>query len=192
MQSYLRFLGKVIFWSRWLQAPLYFGLIVVQGIYVYEFIKELIVLAVHAPQLDETQIMLAVLDLIDVVMIANLLVMVIVGGYETFVSRLKIEGHPDQPEWLDHVNAGTMKIKLAVALIGISSIHLLKTFINPVQMSSAGVMWQVIIHLTFVVSALIMAYTNKLIISPRSKPIKSQIEEESTPFIRLQEREGAY
>src|SRR5690606_16458863 len=80
--------------------------------------------------LTETTIMLVVLGLIDVVMISNLLIMVIVGGYETFVSRMNLEGHPDQPEWLDHVNASVLKVKLATAIIGISSIHLLKTFIN--------------------------------------------------------------
>lgn len=163
-----RKLGHIIFLSRWLQAPLYLGLIVVQAIYAYEFIKGLIHLVVNAPHLDETSIMLAVLGLIDVVMIANLLIMVIVGGYEVFVSRLYLEGHADQPEWLDHVNAGTMKIKLAVSLIGISSIHLLQTFINAEQHTSTGIMWQVIIHMTFVLSALFVAYTNKLMSSTAS------------------------
>ncbi len=154
--------GRLIFWSRWLQAPLYLGLIIAQGIYAYQFIKELFHLLINMGTLDETHIMLSVLGLIDVVMIANLLVMVIIGGYEIFVSRLYIEDEADKPEWLDHVNAGTMKIKLAVALIGISSIHLLKTFINPAQTPDNVVMWQVIIHLTFVISALIMAYTDRL------------------------------
>lgn len=154
--------GRFIFMSRWLQAPLYIGLIVVQGLYVYEFIRELVHLLMHATTLDEAHIMLAVLGLIDVVMVANLLVMVIVGGYDIFVSRLNIDKHPDKPEWLDHVNAGTMKIKLAVSLIGISSIHLLKTFINPVHMADNAIRWQVIIHLTFVVSALLMAYTDNM------------------------------
>jgi uncharacterized protein (TIGR00645 family) len=172
-------MGQLVFLSRWLQAPLYFGLIVAQGIYVYEFIKKLIQLLLSAPQLDETQIMLAVLGLIDVVMIANLLVMVIVGGYEVFVSRLCLEGHPDEPEWLDHVNAGTMKIKLAVSLIGISSIHLLQTFINPLKQSNEVVMWQVIIHLTFVVSALFMAWTNRLM-DKEHKP-KLKVAEKQQP-----------
>ena len=170
-------MGQLVFLSRWLQAPLYLGLIVAQGIYVYEFIKKLIQLLLSAPQIDETQIMLAVLGLIDVVMIANLLVMVIVGGYEVFVSRLHLEGHPDEPEWLDHVNAGTMKIKLAISLIGISSIHLLQTFINPLKQSNEVVMWQVIIHLTFVVSALFMAWTNRLMDKehkPRLKAAEKQ------------------
>ena len=123
-------LGSLIFLSRWLQAPLYLGLIVAQGVYVYHFLIELFHLIGKAAHIEEKEIMLTVLGLIDVVMIANLLVMVIVGGYETFVSRLRLEGHPDEPEWLSHVNAGVLKVKLATALIGISSIHLLKTFIE--------------------------------------------------------------
>ncbi len=133
----LAVLGNFIFLSRWLQAPLYVGLIVAQGVYVYHFLKELWQLVQKTPALDETAIMLTVLGLIDVVMIANLLIMVIVGGYETFVSRLNLEGHPDQPEWLSHVNAGVLKVKLATALIGISSIHLLKTFISDTRIPVA-------------------------------------------------------
>src|SRR5215813_4978061 len=125
----LRPLPAIIFGSRWLQLPLYVGLIVAQGIYVVLFIKELWHLFTHSFDFSEQQIMLAVLGLIDVVMISNLLVMVIVGGYETFVSRLNLQGHPDEPEWLSHVNASVLKIKLAMAIIGISSIHLLRTFI---------------------------------------------------------------
>lgn len=166
-------LGRFIFMSRWLQAPLYLGLIIVQGIYVFKFISELIQLLIHAGKLDDAHVMLAVLGLIDVVMVANLLVMVIVGGYDIFVSRLNIDKHPDKPEWLDHVNAGTMKIKLAVSLIGISSIHLLKTFINPEHMTDSAIMWQVTIHLTFVVSALLMAFTDRLM-TAKSKPIKTR------------------
>ena len=125
----LNTLSWIIFSSRWMQLPLYLGLIVAQGVYVILFVKELFHLIMGATSLSEQLIMLAVLGLIDVVMISNLLVMVIVGGYETFVSRLKLEGHPDQPEWLSHVNASVLKVKLAMAIIGISSIHLLKTFI---------------------------------------------------------------
>ena len=113
--------------------------------------------------------MLGALDLVDVVMIANLLIMVTLGGYETFVSRLEIDDHPDQPEWLDHLDAGAMKVKLALSLIGISSIHLLRTFIDPDKQTQSAVMWQVIIHLTLLVSALAIAYTNRLLIKERSK-----------------------
>ena len=129
----LNTLSQLIFWSRWLQAPLYLGLIVAQGVYVFHFMIELSHLVTGAAKIGETEIMLIVLGLIDVVMIANLLIMVIIGGYETFVSRLNLKEHPDQPEWLSHVNAATMKIKLSMALIGISSIHLLKTLVCLVQ-----------------------------------------------------------
>ncbi|WP_250464363.1 TIGR00645 family protein [Caballeronia sp. GAFFF2] len=158
----MKALPKIIFMSRWLQVPLYLGLIVAQGVYVVLFLKEVWHLVTHAMTLDETNIMLVVLGLIDVVMISNLLIMVIVGGYETFVSRLGVEGHPDEPEWLDHVNAGVLKVKLSMALISISSIHLLKTFINPDQHTFHTVLWQVIIHMAFLFSALIMAYVDKL------------------------------
>jgi uncharacterized protein (TIGR00645 family) len=155
-------LSEVIFWSRWLQAPLYLGLIVAQGVYVYLFGVELWHLVHDAHKIGETEIMLIVLGLIDVVMIANLLIMVIIGGYETFVSRLNLREHPDQPEWLAHVNAATMKIKLSMALIGISSIHLLKTFINADQMSEHTIKWQVIIHVTFIISSVAIAYTDRI------------------------------
>jgi uncharacterized protein (TIGR00645 family) len=157
-------LGSFIFLSRWLQAPLYVGLIIAQAVYVFHFLKELLHLVEEAPAIDETSIMLTVLGLIDVVMIANLLVMVIVGGYETFVSRLNLEGHPDQPEWLSHVNAGVLKVKLATALIGISSIHLLKTFIEigTRTLPDNAIMWQLLLHLTFVLSALLLAITDRI------------------------------
>ncbi len=155
-------IASIIFFSRWLQAPLYFGLIVAQGVYVYHFMLELWHLIEKATTISENELMLAVLALIDVVMIANLLIMVIVGGYETFVSRLNLQDHPDEPEWLSHVNAGVLKVKLATALIGISSIHLLQTFINASKLPENVMMWQVIIHLTFVVSAVIMAWTDKI------------------------------
>ena len=177
-------LPKLIFASRWLQLPLYLGLILAQAVYVYHFWVELVHLLeavfgnqaalqalvtsigykADAPmtQLNETVIMLVVLALIDVVMISNLLIMVIVGGYETFVSRMNLEGHPDQPEWLDHVNASVLKVKLAMAIIGISSIHLLKTFINAANYTEQVLMWQTIIHIAFLLSALAIAYTDKL------------------------------
>ncbi|TWI13322.1 TIGR00645 family protein [Aerolutibacter ruishenii] len=179
-------LPALIFSSRWLQLPLYLGLIAAQGVYVYLFLHELWLLIRSATSLTEQGIMLIVLGLIDVVMISNLLVMVIVGGYETFVSRLRLEGHPDQPEWLSHVNASVLKVKLAMAIIGISSIHLLKTFIEAGQLglpmcgaveagvlctkaSATGVMWQTIIHCVFILSAIGIAYTDKLMTGVSAK-----------------------
>ncbi len=162
MNPLTRILSRTIFFGRWLQAPLYLGLIVILGAYVYRFCRELVHLVLNINGFDDNKIMLGVLDLIDVVMIANLLIMVIMGGYETFVSRLNLHNNPDQPEWLSEVDAGSMKIKLAIALIGISSIHLLRTFIDPGKYTNDVVMWQVIIHLTLVASAVFIAYTSKL------------------------------
>jgi len=195
-------LPALIFSSRWLQLPLYLGLIIAQGVYVVLFMRELWHLIEGAARLGEHEIMLIVLGLIDVVMISNLLMMVIVGGYETFVSRLRLEGHPDQPEWLSHVNASVLKVKLAMAIIGISSIHLLKTFIEagalgglPLcgtpdaiaagiaaanafeshgletvkfcsNVTSTGVMWQTIIHALFILSAIGIAMTDRVMGHP--------------------------
>jgi uncharacterized protein (TIGR00645 family) len=178
------FLSSLIFGSRWLQMPLYFGLILAQAVYVFHFGVELyhLIGAAFGSQADidvlvkssgyvseakitglnETVIMLVVLALIDVVMISNLLIMVIVGGYETFVTRMNLEDHPDQPEWLSHVNASVLKVKLATAIIGISSIHLLKTFINANNYSEQVLMYQTIIHIVFLLSAMAIAYTDKL------------------------------
>jgi uncharacterized protein (TIGR00645 family) len=168
----MRPIPVLIFGSRWLQLPLYIGLIIAQGVYVVLFLKELWHLITHSFDFSEQQIMLVVLGLIDVVMISNLLVMVIVGGYETFVSRLNLRGHPDEPEWLSHVNASVLKIKLAMAIIGISSIHLLRTFIEAgglgntgtrtTSFTETGVMWQTIIHVVFILSAVGIAYVDKL------------------------------
>ena len=187
----LRPLPALIFASRWLQLPLYLGLIVAQAIYVWLFWQELYYLLSAAfgsetalghildvvtvegsprpEKLNETVIMLVVLALIDVVMISNLLIMVIVGGYETFVSRLHLEGHPDQPEWLSHVNASVLKVKLATAIIGISSIHLLKTFINAANYTDKVLIAQTVIHITFLLSAMAIAYTDRLMMpAPRA------------------------
>ena len=180
-------LPALIFSSRWLQLPLYLGLIIAQGVYVVQFLRELWHLiettvlhgglseaAAQAGQTAEAAIMLTVLGLIDVVMISNLLVMVIVGGYETFVSRLRLEGHPDQPEWLSHVNAAVLKVKLATAIIGISSIHLLATFIRAEELDSKTMLWQTLIHLAFVASALAIAAVDR-IMSPGGKTASERI-----------------
>jgi uncharacterized protein (TIGR00645 family) len=179
-------ISKFIFASRWLQLPLYLGLILAQCVYVFHFWVELVDLiraamgnevalkhlldavsvagaeTVRPTKLNETTIMLVVLGLIDVVMISNLLIMVIVGGYETFVSRLGLQNHPDQPEWLSHVNATVLKVKLAMAIIGISSIHLLKTFINVKSYDARELIAQTVIHVVFLLSALAIAYCDQL------------------------------
>jgi len=187
----MRPLPALIFASRWLQLPLYLGLIVAQGIYVWLFWQELYYLLMatfgdanalthvldsvtveggqRPKKPDETVLMLVVLGLIDVVMISNLLIMVIVGGYETFVSRMNLEGHPDQPEWLSHVNASVLKVKLATAIIGISSIHLLKTFINAHAYDEKTIIAQVGIHITFLLSAIAIAASDRIMPVPPAK-----------------------
>ncbi len=161
-QTRLKPISALLFGSRWLQLPLYIGLIVAQAVYVYLFWVELTHLVLETPHLTEEKIMLLVLGLIDVVMISNLLIMVIVGGYETFVSRLGLSGHPDEPDWLSRVNANVLKVKLATAIIGISSIHLLKTFINAHNLDEKTMLWQVVIHMAFVLSAIGIALIDKL------------------------------
>ena len=162
------FLSKTIFASRWLQVPIYLGLIVVQGIYAYKFMKNLWYLLTNVNEMDADTIMLAVLNLIDVVMIANLLVMVTLGGYEIFVSKLRTKNHPDQPEWMSHVNATVLKVKLSMSIISISSIHLLQTFVNASKIPEKTIMWEVIIHFSFLISAIAMAYTDKILYSTQS------------------------
>ena len=172
-------LGSLIFFSRWLQVPLYLGLIVAQAIYVWQFMLELWhifheVFMGHG--MDEADIMLAVLGLVDVVMIANLLIMVIIGGYETFVSRINLDNHPDQPEWLSHVNANVLKTKLAMSIIGISSIHLLKSFIEAPRILARDtgfdeLLWQTIIHLAFIVSAMALAWIDNMSVKHPAKVI---------------------
>ena len=176
--------------SRWLQLPLYLGLILAQAVYVFHFwveLTHLIQAVLGNPQaleailgsvrvagapvegkLTEATIMLVVLGLIDVVMISNLLIMVIVGGYDTFVSTMDLEGHPDKPEWLSHVNASVLKVKLATAIIGISSIHLLKTFINAQNLPANVWIAQSVIHATFLLSALALAMTDRLLVKAQA------------------------
>ena len=193
----MRPLPRFIFMSRWLQLPLYVGLILAQMVYVFHFWVELVHLieaafgntqaleilvksvgyqagsAEKITGLNETIIMLVVLGLIDVVMISNLLIMVIVGGYETFVSRMYLEGHPDQPEWLSHVNASVLKVKLATAIIGISSIHLLKTFISAGNYSEKVLLWQTLIHVAFLLSAMAIAFTDRLLVHATLRPLRT-------------------
>lgn len=152
----------VVFASRWIQAPLYGGLIVAELLYAYKFVVELWEMIHHARQLTETLFMLGILSLIDITMVANLLTMVVIGGYATFVSKLDLESHRDRPEWLRHVDPGTIKVKLAASLIGISSIHLLKAFVNVANETPEHIQWKLMIHLTFLGSAILLAWTDKI------------------------------
>lgn len=152
----------IIFASRWIQAPLYGGLIIAELLYAYKFIVELGEMIYHVRELTETIFMLGILSLIDITMVANLLTMVVIGGYATFVSKLDLEGHRDKPDWLSHVDPGTIKVKLAASLIGISSIHLLKAFVNVANETPEHIQWKILIHLTFLGSAILLAWTDKI------------------------------
>nr|WP_243751989.1 TIGR00645 family protein [Leucobacter weissii] len=202
-----RTLAGFIFASRWLQAPLYLGLIVAQAVYVVLFFVELWHLfenAIIHGHISETEVMLSVLALIDIVMIANLLIMVIIGGYETFVSKIRVQGHHDEPDWLSHVNANLLKVKLAISIISISSIHLLKTFIEVGRMdggkvtnsngatiySGEGVLWEVVIHLAFIVSALALAWIDRMSQS-HPAPAKKRKRVYDSPAAAAEERSAA-
>lgn len=153
---------SIVFASRWIQAPLYAGLIVAELLYAYKFLIELWEMVIHIHKMEETVFMLGVLGLIDVTMVANLLTMVVIGGYATFVSKLDLEHHPDRPDWLTHVDPGTIKIKLAASLIGISSIHLLKGFVDVANENPEHLKWKIFIHMTFLASAILLAWTDKI------------------------------
>ena len=176
----------MIFGSRWLLAPIYLGMIVAQGLYTWKFLQGLWHLAWDVNTSSEVVFLQGVLGLIDFLMVANLIVMVVIGGYATFVSKLDLEHHPDRPAWLDHIDPGTLKTKLAGALIGVSGIHLLTTFsrigegviknAEGLPINSLGqvipnsgtadfnvVIWQVVIHLTFVLSTIFLAWADLLL-----------------------------
>lgn len=160
-------LEKLIFASRWIQAPLYGGLIIAEVLYAYKFLHELWGMVSELTALSETVFMLGILSLIDITMVANLLTMVVIGGYATFVSKLNLEGHRDRPDWLSHVDPGTIKVKLAASLIGISSIHLLKSFVNVSNVSPDHIKWQIFIHMTFLASAILLAVTDRLMMKDK-------------------------
>ena len=163
LKKFEHILEAIIFWSRWFQAPLYAGLIAAGILYAYKFTRELIHLYATIETVSEADLMLGVLTLVDITMVANLLIMVIIGGYTAFVSKMNIESHEDRPDWLKKVDAGTLKVKLAGSLVGVSGIHLLQTFINIKNHDMEHVKWQVVIHLTFLLSSIMLAYSEKIL-----------------------------
>lgn len=163
-----------IFASRWIQMPLYTGLIIASVLYAYKFIVELIHLALHIQKLTEYEILLGILGLMDITMVANLLFMVIIGGYSTFVSRIHLSQHVDRPDWLDKMDGGTLKIKMASSLAIVSGIHLLRSFMNLKNLTAEEVKWQIIIHCVFLVSTLILALTERIMHPPHTGKEKEQ------------------
>jgi uncharacterized protein (TIGR00645 family) len=167
------FFEGIIFSSRWIQAPLYGGLIVGAILYVYKFLVELVHLCMTINTITEEVLMLGILTLVDITMVLNLLIMVIIGGYATFVSRMHLDKHEDRPDWLEKINAGTLKVKLAGALVGISGIHLLKSFIDIGKKNPESVKWQIIIHVVFLISTIALAYTEKILHDSHTFPDKN-------------------
>ncbi|RTK96394.1 MAG: TIGR00645 family protein [Neisseriaceae bacterium] len=151
--------ANLILFSKWFQLPLYLGLILGGCLYTYRYLVELVHLTMHVNTISESELMMGILSLVDIVMVANLLIMVIIGGYSTFVNKLDLKNEKDRPDWLDHISAGTLKIKLSTALVGISGIHLLQSFINLSQTSSQQIVLQIAIHITFLVSSIGLAFT---------------------------------
>lgn len=152
----------LIFGSRWIQAPLYAGLIVAAVLYSYKFLTELIHLIQTTPHISESALMLSILTLVDITMVCNLVIMVIIGGYATFVSKIDLAHHKDRPEWLEKIDAGTLKVKLASSLVSVSGIHLLKSFINIGNQNIQEVQWQIVIHVVFLLSAIMLAWTERI------------------------------
>lgn len=151
---------SVILASRWLLVVFYLGLAIALAIYALAFAKKLYEFAMQVMVLSETNIILKVLGLIDAALVASLLVMVIISGYENFVSRF--DEHDGRVHWLGTIDVGSLKIKVASTIVAISSIHLLQVFLNQAQYTTSQLMWLTLMHLAFVVSALILAYIDKL------------------------------
>ena len=156
-------LEGIIFASRWVQAPLYVGLIVASVLYAYKFAIQLWEMCHDINHITEEELMLGVLGLVDVTMVANLLAMVVIGGYATFVSKMDLDEHEDRPDWLDKVDAATLKIKLSASLVGISGIHLLKAFIGIEERNLEHVQYQIVIHVVFLLSSLLLAASERIL-----------------------------
>jgi uncharacterized protein (TIGR00645 family) len=158
----------IIFASRWIQAPMYLGLVFGSVLYLYKFFEELYHIAEKVTVVSEVHVMLGILSLIDASMVLNLIIIVVVGGYSIFTSKIDFTEHEDRPHWLDHLDAGRLKIKLATSLASISGVHLLKTFIDIHQESGSeggreDLKYEIIIHLVFIISALLLAWIEQVL-----------------------------
>lgn len=156
------FVERVVMGSRWLQAPLYIGLVVVLGVVVVKFPFKIWELMSKALIAQEADLVLAILSLVDLIMVANLVVMVIISGYENFVSHIETEGETDKLSWFGKLDAGSLKIKLASSIVAISSIHLLQRFLEAGDYDNSKLYALVVMHMAFVVSALILTYIDNL------------------------------
>lgn len=161
-RGFERFVERTLYASRWVLAPIYLGLSLALLALGIKFFQELLHLLVHIPQTAEHDLVLTILALIDLALVGSLLVMVMFSGYENFVSRLNLDGDVEKLAWLGKLDAGSLKLKVAVSIVAISSIHLLKMFMNAESIDNYKLMWYVLIHLTFVVSALLMGILDRI------------------------------
>ena len=166
LKQFENFFEGFIFWSRWVQAPLYTGLVIGAFLYLVKFFQELWHIASDIFHLTELKTMLGILSLVDISMVMNLVIMVTIGGYSIFTSKIDVDQHEDKPLWLEGLDAGQLKIKLATSLASISGVYLLKTFMNyrneVEKTSTEGVIIEIVIHMVFIISALLLSQTEKI------------------------------
>ena len=164
-----RLIETLMYRSRWMLAPIYLGLsLALLGLGV-KFFQEVWHLLAHVIEMKEADLVLVILALIDMAMVGGLIVMVMMSGYENFVSTLQVNEGEEKLAWLGTMDASSLKMKIAASIVAISSIHLLKSFINAERLTDKVMMWQVIIHITFVLSALLLAYIDRLVAPPKGE-----------------------
>lgn len=189
LKQFENFFEGFMFWSRWVQAPLYVGLIIGAVLYLFKFFEVLFHVWHHFSSLKENDMMLEILGLVDISMVMNLVIMVTIGGYSIFTSKIDVDHHEDKPLWLEDLDAGQLKIKLSTSLASISGVQLLKTFIDyreseaAQKQESEAVIMEIAIHMVFIVSALLLAQTEKVTHSYKhgahhAPPNESEEEEE--------------
>ena len=157
-----RFIENTMYAARWLLAPIYLGLSLALLALALKFFQEIFHVLPHVFELAEAELILVLLSMIDMALVGGLLVMVMISGYENFVSQLDIDEGKEKLDWLGKMDSGSLKMKVAASIVAISSIHLLRMFMDAQKIPNDKLMWYVIIHMTFVASAFAMAYVDKL------------------------------
>lgn len=153
---------KLLFSMRWLLAPIYLGLSLALVALGIKFFQEIFHILPHVLETAETNLVLTILSLVDIALVSSLIIMVMLAGYENFVSKIDVEAASEKLSWMGKLDAGSLKIKVAASIVAISSIHLLRAFMNIEQTDHYDLMWYVIIHMTFVVSALLLGLLDKM------------------------------
>ena len=152
---------KALFASRWLLAPFYFGLMLGVLILLIKFVKSIFGIFLSLGSMSDSDIVISVLTLVDITLLANLLIIIIFSGYESFVSKIELDDHEDRPDWMGKVGFAALKIKLIGSIVAISAIELLVVFVNIEQFTDKQIMWKVIIHVTFVISGVLFAVMDR-------------------------------